>query len=168
MKTVKAEGFNVKEFKERLKAERDVLGINQNDFAKEMGITWASVNHYENGTILPVADFIIKAARYFNVSSDYLLGISDIRNTFEEDENKQRCLGLLQFTEGAYLRKLMIVDHLRECLQLYDLYKLKISSWEDVQRELADLCILLEDEIGLDLLAKRKIRFREKAGEQNA
>jgi len=70
----------------------------------------------------------------------------------------------MRFENDAYLRKLAIHDHLRECLCLYDRYKMKEAAWDDVRRELMDLYILLWFEVGKDreLFTARLARFKEK------
>ena len=74
----------------------------------------------------------------------------------------------MRFQTDSYLRKLMIMDHIREVDDLYIRYKLKERTWDDVRRELADLNILLLVELAGDeeLFEARMQRFEEKeAGE---
>ena len=73
--------------------------------------------------------------------------------------------------DNPYVRRLMIVDHVRELHHMYDQYKAKQITWEDMQRELMDLRILLDvefyelaDSKYNDLYAKRIHKFHEKAG----
>ena len=74
----------------------------------------------------------------------------------------------MRFQTDSYLRKLMIMDHIAEVQELYRLYKLKERTWDDVRRELADLCILLLMEVGDDaeLYEARIERFREKESKE--
>lgn len=51
--------------------------ISQVRMGMELGVSQSSISAYEVGTRIPYADFIIKAANYFNVSADYILGLSD-------------------------------------------------------------------------------------------
>ena len=44
---------------------------------KKLGLSNASFHAWKNGKAKPSTDAIIKIARYFNVTSDYLLGLSD-------------------------------------------------------------------------------------------
>ncbi len=64
-------------FGERLKALRAEKNIGQNLLAKELEISNASVSYWETGKQEPTAEAIFKLAIYFNVSADYLLGITD-------------------------------------------------------------------------------------------
>ncbi len=52
--------------------------MSQDDLAQELGITRLSVLNYEKGTRTPDAETLIKIAEFFNVSTDYLLGRTDI------------------------------------------------------------------------------------------
>ena len=64
-------------FNKRLKELRTKKNLSQNELAKRAGLTKTSVNHWENGKCLPNANAIIALAKYFGVTTDYLLGESD-------------------------------------------------------------------------------------------
>ena len=49
--------------------------------AKSIGITRQAVSQYYNGLTQPNAETIVKIAEYFNVSTDYLLGLTDNQTT---------------------------------------------------------------------------------------
>lgn len=59
---------------------RNEKGITQSDLSNIVGLTPKMISFYELGQRFPPHDIIIKLADYFDVSTDYLLGISDIRN----------------------------------------------------------------------------------------
>lgn len=63
-------------FDERIKELRLSLGLNQVQFARKLFITKQCVSNWENGNIQPSIDMLIKICSVFNVSADYLLGIS--------------------------------------------------------------------------------------------
>ena len=69
--------YNRKTFGERLKYLRSEKGIGQNLLAKELQVSNASISYWETGKQEPCAEAIFKLADYFNVSADYLLGLSD-------------------------------------------------------------------------------------------
>ena len=71
------EAFNKYLFGERLKALRQEKSIGQNLLAKDLQLSNASVSYWETGKQEPTAEAIFKLAKYFNVSADYLLGLSD-------------------------------------------------------------------------------------------
>lgn len=71
------ENFNRDVFGERLKLLRIEKNVGQNLLAKELELSNASISYWETGKQEPTAQAIFKLAKYFNVSSDYLLGLSD-------------------------------------------------------------------------------------------
>lgn len=72
----------------RLKFLREEKGLFQSDIAKILGVSVAAVGFYENEKRDMSPDTIIKLAEYFGVSTDYLLGKSDIRNPEKNDLDK--------------------------------------------------------------------------------
>jgi len=58
----------------QLKKERGLL---QKDIAKAVGLSISGYQRYERGTRQPTADTINKLSQFFNVSADYLLGLTD-------------------------------------------------------------------------------------------
>ena len=61
-------------FSDRLTAQRILKGVSQKQAAADLGISQALLSHYENGIREPGLQFLVKAADYYNVSCDYLLG----------------------------------------------------------------------------------------------
>lgn len=59
---------------------RQEKGISQRQAASELGISQALLSHYENGVREPGLPFICKVCEYYNVSADYLLGRTSIRD----------------------------------------------------------------------------------------
>lgn len=66
-------------FKDRLKQLRKELNLTQEEFAQKIGYTRTAVSAWEIGRNEPSNADTIKLADFFNVSTDYLLGISDTR-----------------------------------------------------------------------------------------
>ena len=62
---------------EQIKSLRQCKGLNQVEMAKIFCITKQSVSNWENENIMPSIDMLIKIAKFFNVSTDYLLGLSE-------------------------------------------------------------------------------------------
>ena len=72
----------------RLKQLMKEKGLVQTDIAELLGVTRQSVSAYLN-LIHPIdADQIIILSKYFNVSSDYLLGLSDLREIIVGDKQE--------------------------------------------------------------------------------
>ena len=63
----------------RMREVRKEQNVSQEVTAKALGIAWLSYQRYEANEREPRAPFIVAFAEYFNVSADYLLGLSDDR-----------------------------------------------------------------------------------------
>jgi len=64
-------------FFERVKKLRTSLGLNQVEFGKKIGVTKQCISNWESGYIHPSIDILIRIAKTFSVSTDYLLGLND-------------------------------------------------------------------------------------------
>lgn len=64
----------------RIKQLRNEKNINQDVLSKLLGLEVAAISKLETGRVPLKDEYIIKLSEYFNVSTDYLLGKSDIRN----------------------------------------------------------------------------------------
>lgn len=62
---------------EQIKKLRIANGLNQVQMANQLGITKQCVSNWENNNIQPSVDMLIKLTSFFNVSSDYLLGLDN-------------------------------------------------------------------------------------------
>lgn len=64
------------EFSKRLTLIRKERGLSQKQAAAELGVSQALLSHYEKGIRECGLSFVVRAAQYYNVSSDFLLGLS--------------------------------------------------------------------------------------------
>lgn len=64
---------------EQIKKLRILNGMSQVDLAARLGISKQSVSNWENDNIQPSIDMLLKLARLFSVSTDYLLGLETRR-----------------------------------------------------------------------------------------
>lgn len=74
-------------FAKRLRELIKTKGIKQGDLANKdvLNVSRQAIGQYCNGTALPPADKIVILARYFDVSADYLLGLTDAKTTKDTD-----------------------------------------------------------------------------------
>ncbi len=81
-------------FGEKLKYLRKSHGLNQKQVAEKLGITSATVSAYELGKKYPSLDILIKICTIFDVSSDFLLGLSDSMKLLKSDltDNQMKIL----------------------------------------------------------------------------
>jgi len=64
-------------FNKRLKELRQGLSLLQKQLASELGFSQACIAKWETGKREPSLDDLIKIAKYFGVTTDYLLGLED-------------------------------------------------------------------------------------------
>lgn len=67
----------------RIKQLREKRGLIQEILAAEFGITQQLLSKYERDITLIKVDILKKIAIYFNVTTDYLLGISDVKRDLQ-------------------------------------------------------------------------------------
>lgn len=106
-------------FKDRLLSLRKELGLTQGEFAEKIGYSRTAISAWEIGRNEPSNEDMIKIANFFNVSLDYLLGKSDIRN-YDEDEKEFR-FAFHKETEG------MTDEEIKDALRFYKEMKNKIK-----------------------------------------
>ena len=106
----------------RIKFLREKEGLNQKEFAKKMNISRSTASMYESGKNTPPDDIKIAMAKYFNVSLDYLMGLTndptpskqmtdDFANILEEIDF------VLENTPSLMLHGDVMDDETRELLQ---------------------------------------------------
>ena len=70
---------------------RKEKGMSQKQAAAELGISQALLSHYEKGIRECGLDFLVRVAKYYDVSCDYLVGITSDRKgailNIESDES---------------------------------------------------------------------------------
>ena len=67
----------MKIFSDRLIELRKERGLSQATIARDLNVSLGIVCHWETNKSDPTAHNIVKLARYFNVTADYLLGLTD-------------------------------------------------------------------------------------------
>lgn len=76
-----------------LKQERTKKGLSQMAFAKLFGVSQQTIGSWETNRTSPDLESLSKLANFFNVSIDYLLGLTDIPETIDtyiaKQSNKQ-------------------------------------------------------------------------------
>lgn len=64
-------------FNQRIRELRVSQNMSQVELARRLGVTKQSVSNWENDNIMPSIELLIRIARVFGVSTDYLLGMTD-------------------------------------------------------------------------------------------
>lgn len=63
---------------QRISELRTALGWSQVQLAKRLGVAKQTVSNWENENIQPSIEMLVRLARLFNVTTDYMLGLEDI------------------------------------------------------------------------------------------
>lgn len=67
----------------RIKQLRENRGLIQEILASELGIIQQMLSKYERDVLCIKVDVLKKIAEYFNVTTDYLLGISEVKRDLQ-------------------------------------------------------------------------------------
>ena len=104
-------------FSERLRDLRKKRDLSQVALAEKVGLSGQVISQYERGVTRPDYETLLTIADYFNVSTDYLLGNTDVTvRLVNEDE-----LNLLdRFSEDTGIRHYINDDTLALAQQLHD------------------------------------------------
>lgn len=82
---MKNENEKLSKFSEILSKMRKERGVSQKKASADLGISQALLSHYEKGIRECGLDFVIKCSKYYGVTTDYLLGVSENRNGMSSD-----------------------------------------------------------------------------------
>lgn len=74
------------EFSRILKKLREDKRYSQTQLAKELGVSNVTISQYESGDRKPDIDTVKTIAKYFNVTTDYLLGHTTDKELTQKDE----------------------------------------------------------------------------------
>lgn len=61
----------------RIKELREDRDLTQSQLAEVLDVTQANYSYIENGVAFLKADDVVKLSKFYNVSSDYILGLPD-------------------------------------------------------------------------------------------
>lgn len=91
----------------RIKELRLEKGLSQEELGKFLNIQKSAISKYERGALEPNKTMLIKMSELFHCSIDYLLGLSDIRNTNKILDAVSTDKKLLTFTQYLMERESM-------------------------------------------------------------
>ncbi|MBO5090045.1 MAG: helix-turn-helix transcriptional regulator [Clostridia bacterium] len=69
-------------YTERIRALREDNDFNQSQIAELLNVGQKTYSDYELGKIRIPIDSIITLAKHYNVSLDYICGVSDVKNEY--------------------------------------------------------------------------------------
>ena len=76
-------------FSSRLKELRREKDITGEELGNIFSVTKTAVSYWESGRNFPGEETVSKIADYFGVSTDYLLGKSEIRNPYQDNKAEE-------------------------------------------------------------------------------
>ena len=97
-------------FSARLSALRKERGLSQKEAAEALGISGALLSHYEKGILECGLQFICKAAAFYDVSCDYLLGVSNPRRSINEEFDAKDTAQDKEFRLGTMFRAAVMLN----------------------------------------------------------
>lgn len=105
-------------FGDRLKDLRKEKGVTQPELASLFNVTTSTVSAWEVGKAQPNYDILIGLADYFNVTTDYLLGLNqDDHAKIEKLRSACQEAGLMagqDFTLEEFEKAMLVVETLRD------------------------------------------------------
>ena len=102
---------------EKIKELREKNGKTQLDVSKALDVTYQTIYKYEKGIAVPPADAILKLAEYFNVTTDYLLGRTDIPNELNQAASSD--IDLAKLSEIDPSKKKAITDNINNMINMF-------------------------------------------------
>ena len=72
-------------FSTRVRELRESAGLGMDQLAKQLGVTKSRVNMWENNGTVPRMNVLIELAKFFKVSTDFLLGNDDTSNLSQKN-----------------------------------------------------------------------------------
>lgn len=75
---------------ERLALTRKYFGHTQDDLAEKLSVSVATVRSWERDISSPPHETLVKICRVYCVSSDYLLGLTDVDPTFVSKKRQEQ------------------------------------------------------------------------------
>lgn len=65
---------------DRMKSLRIEKGLTQGELARQLNLSVTAISHYEGGSREPNSNIIILYSKFFGVSTDYILELSEFKN----------------------------------------------------------------------------------------
>ncbi|SNT06210.1 DNA-binding transcriptional regulator, XRE-family HTH domain [Anaerovirgula multivorans] len=117
-------------FQNRLRNLRKALDLSQEELGQKFNLAKSTISQYELGKRTPDSIMLEKFADFFNVTVDYLLGRSEIKNPYDRDVSLVKEPSLE--TKYYHLDKSRLpVEAIKQINEYIDFIKQKYNSNED-------------------------------------
>lgn len=113
----------------RLKMLREKHGYLQKFVADKLGIRSNTLSGYETGTRSPDPEMLVKLAELYNVTTDYLLGKTDIPSVDNGQSRKTAIIDKIksEFPDADLMFKDLANMSAEQLEEVYDFIKFKIQ-----------------------------------------
>lgn len=118
-------------FGERIAEQRKKLGLSQEELAEALNISRSTLAGYEAENKHPPYRTLVKIAKYFGVTTDYLLGLTEGEDTMGTEENTNEVAKRI----GRNLKVLRESTTQRELAPLLGVTPSAVGMWESGRRE---------------------------------
>lgn len=88
-----------------MKSLRTDKGITQKELAEKLNLSVTAISHYEAGNRDPNINIIVQYAKFFDVSADYILGLSKQKNQNFNQNNTIKFINKLLEIIQLYLNE---------------------------------------------------------------
>lgn len=102
----------MQDFGKRLKELRENAGLTQQQLAERIWVSKSAISNYELYERNPSPEILIKLARVFHVSTDYLLGLDEEKHSLNIDGLSDEDIVFLENTVELLRRKNLENYHL--------------------------------------------------------
>ncbi|GEQ18061.1 helix-turn-helix domain-containing protein [Clostridium butyricum] len=124
---------------DRLKELRTGKGLLQKDIAKLLSITASAYGYYEQGKRVPDSDTIKKLAEFYNVSLDYLIGNSDIKESADKIIEKETLNIPKEYKDKYKVTSRDKKQYLEEMKKANEAFFMNDELNEEAKKEMLDL-----------------------------
>lgn len=129
----------------RLKSLREDADLSQKELAKLLGVSPSTIGMYESGKRTPDSEMLTRICDFFNVTVDYLIGRSNIKNpqcsTYKKTEQ-----GHLTDDEKNILNLYKKLND-KDKAKVEGIMENKISEYEDSKKIISSTCQGIGEEI---------------------
>lgn len=122
----------MQQFGQRITELRKESGETQESLLEALGVSQQTLSRYEKGQRQASLEFVIRAAKYYNVSADYLLGLSNAKSTEQDMKIACEVTGLseetikklrgIQTSEKPPISGELLISALEQCIQDYNFW----------------------------------------------
>ncbi|KAB8130306.1 helix-turn-helix transcriptional regulator [Gracilibacillus oryzae] len=121
-------------FQERLKGLREEYEFKQEEMAKKLNISTSAYGYYEQGRNEPSLETIKEISATFNVSTDYLLGLTNVKNSANLSADELNHLTYEELDSINFLKQSKLLEEISIAPKT-DLHRLE-RLWHFIKNEL--------------------------------